>query len=247
MQFRSTSFRLFGLAAFAVMGSGVLLAQDSEPGVPAQALEPAKTKVPATTEQRLVAVGEALAAANAELEALRDQHAQMKLQMEALGIAAVKGDERSLQKRLLQAVAELRVSSQARTESVERANRLAEAAAAYMAKPGEPALKASLDEAIKAVTRSKEVLATEAVSLDAARIVSFKDELGLAVVNAGKDSGLRMGTPLHIIRADKSIATGMVVDVRDRIAGILLTSSTPAVVRVGDSVKPELTLNTPKK
>lgn len=247
MLFHTTSFRLLGLATSAVMGSGALVAQEAPVEVPALPLEAqAKAKSPATAEQRLVSVGEALAAANAELEILRDQHAQLKLQMEALGIAAVKGDERSLQQRLLKAAAELNASEKARTESIERSSRLAEAAAAYMAKPGEPALKVALEEAIKGATAANKVAATEAVSLDAARVVSFKDELGLAVLNAGKDSGLRMGTPLHIMRGDKSIATGLIVDVRDRIAGILLTGTTSATVRVGDSVMPELTQNTPK-
>jgi len=248
MQFRSISFRLLAFAAFAVTGAGVLVAQEAQPKVPALPLEePAKAKVPATAEQRLVSVGEALAAANAELETLREQHTQLKLQMEALGIAALEGTGRSLQQRLLKAAADLGASEKARTEQVERTARLAEAAAAYMARPGEPALKIELDQAIKAATGAKQSIAAEPVSLDAARIVSYKDELGLAVVNAGRDSGLRNGTPLHIMRADKSIATGMVVDVRDRIAGILLTGSTPAAVRVGDSVKPELTQNTPNK
>ncbi len=247
----TTSFRYLCLAATAVMGSGVIVAQEAPSEAPSEVpvlpLEvPAKSKAPASAEQRLLSVGEALAAANVELESLRDQHAQLKLQMEALGIAALKGDERSLQQRLLKAAAELSASEKARAESIEHSSRLAEAASAYMAKPGEPALKAALVEAIKGATAANTATATDAVNLDAARVVSFKDELGLAVVNAGKDSGLRPGTPLHIMRGDKSIATGLIVDVRDRIAGILLTGTTSAAVRVGDSVMPELTQNTPK-
>jgi hypothetical protein len=76
-------------------------------------------------------------------------------------------------------------------------------------------------------------------------VVSWKSDLGLAVINAGKESGVRMGAPLHIMREDKSIASGLVVDVRDRIAGILITG-TAAAIRVGDGVKPELTQNSPK-
>lgn len=248
MQFRSISIRLLALAASAVTGVGALVAQEAQPEAPGLPLEePAKPKAPATAEQRLVSVGEALAASNAELETLREQHTQLKLQMEALGIAALEGTGRSLQQRLLKAAADLNASEKARAGQAERTARLAEAAAAYMASPGEPALKTELDQSIKAATGTKQSIVVEAVSLDAARIVSYKDELGLAVVNAGRESGLRNGTPLHIMRADKSIATGMVVDVRDRIAGILLTGTTPAAVRIGDSVKPELTQTTPKK
>lgn len=245
MKLRTTSIRLT-LAALAATGIGALVAQEAKEEVPALPLEePAKPKSANTTEQRLLAVGEALAAANAELESIREQHTQLKLQMEALGIAAVKGDERSLQQRLIKAAADLSVSEKSRAESNERATRLAEAAAAYMAHPGEPALKSALDAAIKAVTTAKQPGADEAISLDAARIVSWKSDLGLAVINAGKESGVRMGAPLHITREDKSIASGLVVDVRDRIAGILITGPA-ATIRVGDGVKPELTQNSPK-
>lgn len=223
MRFSAFSLRLSGLAAVAVTGCGVLTAQeavDTVPPLPALKEEaapllppsadhgetapapagraPAKPEVPATPEQRLVAVGEALAAANNELEALREEHSQLKLQMEALGIAAVKGDERSLQQRMLKAASDLHASEKARTKAIDRSNRLAEAAAAFMARPAEPALKTALEDAIKAATGIRTKKAAEAVSLDAARIVSYKAELGLAVVNAGRDSGIRMGTPLQV-------------------------------------------------
>jgi|GEM_PF-1259443 len=247
MRIPSTSLRLLALTASAVLGSGVLVAQEAKPDMPVLPLEePAKPKTPATAEQRLIAVGEALAAANAELETMREQHAQLKLQMEALGIAAVKGDERSLQQRLLKAVADLHASEKARTEQTERTSRLAEAAAAYMARPGEPALKTALDEAIKAATGAKQSVVAEAIPLNAARVVSYKADLGLAVVNAGRDSGVRMGAPMQIFRADRLIASGLVTHVYDRIAGIFLTGATPVEIRVGDSVKPELT-QTPSK
>lgn len=248
MMFHSTSFRFTGIAACAALCCTALVARDAAeaPEIPLET-SGETPKAPVTPEQRLVSVGQALAASNAELEALREQHAQLKLQMEALGIAAVKGDERSLQRRLLKATADLGASERARAEQTERTVRLAEAAAAFMADPREPALKTTLDEAIRAAIGAKQPTAAEVVSLDAARVVSYKDELGLAVVNAGTDSGLRNGTPLHIVRADKPIAAGLVVDVRDRIAGILLTGSTAATVRVGDSVKPDIVQTTPNQ
>jgi hypothetical protein len=248
---KSSATIRFALAATAALGLGVVAAQErrgvKEAAVPELPLEEpaAKAKAPDTAEQRLLAVGEALAAANAELESLREQHNQLKLQMEALGIAAVKGDDRSLQQRLLKATADLAVTEKARAEAVERASRLAEAASAFMARPGEPALRTALEDAVKKVTAAKAPSSADPVAFDAARVVSWKSELGLAVINAGSQSGVRMGAPLHIVREDKSVASGLVVDVRDRIAGVLITG-TGAAIRVGDGVKPELTQNSPK-
>jgi hypothetical protein len=249
MLLRPVIICLTGLAAAAALSGGMLSAQEA--AAQPELLPPAGAAVPKAdaisgSEQRLVAVGQALAAANSELESLREQHAQLKLQMEALGIAAVKGDERSLQQRLLKATSELSASEKARAEQSERLNRLAEAASAYMARPAEPALKTALEEAIKAATTAKQPLAPDPVPVESARVVSWKSELGLAVVNAGRDSGLRMGTPMHIVRGDKQIASGLVVDVRDRVAGIFLTGPGSAAVRPGDSVRPELT-RTPQR
>lgn len=237
------------VAASAVLGMGVLVAQEgrTEGEVPALPLEesPVKPKSATSPEQRLIGVGEALAAANAELESVREQHNELKLRMEAMGSAALDPNVRGLQTRLIKATSDLAVTEKARVEAVERSNRLAEAASAFMARPGEPALKSALTEAIQNVTSAKAPATSDPVTLATARVVSWKSEFGLAVINAGKESGVRMGAPLHITREDKPIATGLVVDVRDRIAGVLVTGN-GAVIRVGDGVKPELTQNSPK-
>jgi hypothetical protein len=257
MSFRRSIHWLPAIALSAVCLSAVV-AQDTRktkepplPPLPEEALPegPAPAPMPsdvkgkpedvASLSNRLLAVGEALSASNAELASLREQHSQLKLQMEALGVAAIKGDERSLQRRLLKAVADLSASETARTEITEKANRLAEAAAAFMASPGDPVVKASLNEAMKAVAVAKP-RQSEPVPLESARVVSYKSELGLAVVNAGSASGVRMGAPMNIFRGDRSIGRGLVIDVRERLSGILLTGSAPAAVKAGDSVKPEL-------
>jgi hypothetical protein len=231
-------------AVFTAFGSAVQ-AQEL-PALPEPMEASAAGDSSTVAEKQLVSLGTALAAANAELESLREQHAQLVLQMEALGIAAIKADERSLQQRLLKAASDLDASARNLNETTERATRLAEAAAAFMARPSDSALKGGLDQAIRQVTEPKQNLQSDAVSLEAARVVSYKAELGLAVVNAGRDSGVRIGAPVHIMRAGRSIASGLAVDVRDRIAGILLTDASAGQVRVGDAVKPELTNQSPK-
>jgi hypothetical protein len=259
MRFCLTRFS-FASAATAVACAGMSVAQEVrlEPALPeslptvelesaAPAPKTADGKEATAEEKRLLSLGEALAATNQELEALREQHEQLKLQMEALGVAAIKGDERSLQQRLLKAGSDFRTTEKDRTELAEKSSRLAEAAAAFMAKPDEPTLKAGLEEAIKSVSAARKAVQSEAVALEASRVVSYKADLGLAVINAGRHSGVRMGTPLRVLRADKTIATGLVVDVRDRISGLLITGDATAAVRAGDSIKPELTQTSPKQ
>jgi hypothetical protein len=258
-----TSFVRFSACAstaFAVIAVSLSVAQEAslEPVLPDTASQAngaspsalpssAGTQDSTTEEKRLVSIGEALAASNKELAALRDQHEQLKLQMEALGVAAIKGDERSLQQRLLKSVSDLRSTEKDRKELSERTTRLAEAAAAFIAKPSEPTLKVGLEEAIKNAALARKPTESQAASLEAARVVTYKAELGLAVINAGRLTGVRMGTPFRIMRADRSVATGLVVDVRDRISGLLITGDGIGAVRAGDAVKPELSQSTPKQ
>ena len=76
--------------------------------------------------------------------------------------------------------------------------------------------------------------------LESAKVISLKNDLGLAVINTGAESGLRLGTPMRLVRGEKIVATGLVVDVRSRIAGLLMTSTSSAgALKVGDLAKPE--------
>lgn len=217
------------LAAFAV---GLVRAQDGGNSI---------ESAPESNRQASV-VAESLSLAQAELQTLREQHAQLKLQMEALGIAAIHGDENSLRHRLLKAASDLAITEKRCSHTIELARNLAECAAAYMAKPGDHQVESAMKSAINSVSAfPKQHGSTEALSLDSARVVSYKSDMGLAVLNVGRDSGIRMGAPLSIVRADQLIASGIVVDVRDKISGILVTKSPSVQIKVGDSVKPELT------
>ena len=88
------------------------------------------------------------------------------------------------------------------------------------------------------VAKAETVVAS--TPLESAKVISLKNDLGLAVINTGAESGLRLGTPMRLVRGEKIVATGLVVDVRSRIAGLLMTSTTSAgALKVGDLAKPE--------
>jgi septal ring factor EnvC (AmiA/AmiB activator) len=64
-------------------------------------------------------LSESLAQANTEAAQQKDDYSRMRLQMEALGVAALKGDERSLQTRLLDAVNDFRLAEEAKQQLTE--------------------------------------------------------------------------------------------------------------------------------
>lgn len=53
-------------------------------------------------------------------------------------------------------------------------------------------------------------------------VVEVNEELGMAVVNAGRRQGLRLGMRLAAMRAGKVVARLRIVDVRPMIAGVVI-------------------------
>ncbi len=69
-----------------------------------------------------------------------------------------------------------------------------------------------------------------------AKIVSIDKENNFVVVNAGRDSGLKIGDSFQVYRNGKGIGMVEVIQTRERIAACDIKSeSTP--LRVGDSIQ----------
>ena len=101
-------------------------------------------------------------------------------------------------------------------------------------------LQQELALANQALIVARAETAAAPVPLESSKVISLKNDLGLAVINTGAESGLRLGTPMRLVRGEKIVATGLVVDVRSRIAGLLMTSTSSAgALKVGDLAKPE--------
>ncbi len=219
-------------AALLVACGFVVVAQESIPETTPELRTPAQPQI------RALAV--ALAASNERLALAESERDRLTLQIESLGMAAIKGDQRGLQERFLKCVAALSQSEKQRQQLVDSSARLAESAAALFGSPTDPTVRTALEAAIK---DANSVLAEQKsgdvpVSLKAARVVSYKSNLALAVANAGSLSGLRMGTPIEILRSGTKVGSGIIVDLRDRISGVLVTNGESAI-KTGDSIAPE--------
>ena len=229
---RPTLTPLCGIALLAMPWMGAALAQETTPdGV-----------VPATAP--MAALAESLAKANEEVVVLREENAQLRLQTETLGLAGLKPELRPLQERLIAAVGDYRLAERRVKDLTERVVTLSEASLALLSDKTDDASRERLQRELAAANqviiegKARESIAP--VSLESSKVISLKDDLGLAVINTGSESGLRLGTPMRIVRAEQTVATGLVVDVRGRIAGVLLTSANSAgALRVGDQAKPE--------
>jgi len=210
------------LSAFLALGLGVCGVGHAD-----------ETGAGAVQSTQLQAAAEALAASNAEVSELRTELERLRLQMESLGVAALKPEVRAVQERLVKALGELSIT--------ESHNRVVEAGAAVLSNPQSEVARAALESAVAdagKVSSGVNRPQPATVPLDAARVVSYKPELSLAVINGGRQSGLRPGTPLEIVRGEQLVASGYVVDLRERLAGILVTGSPTSVIKAGDAIRP---------
>ena len=71
-------------------------------------------------------------------------------------------------------------------------------------------------------------------------MVSRDSEIALVVIDIGKNSGVRVGMPLDILRVNRPIGSALVVDVRDSVCGALVHDliSGDDDAKVGDRVRP---------
>jgi hypothetical protein len=169
---------------------------------------------------------------------------EVQLKLQAFGIDLFTQDENSLEQRLLKAVRDLDISQQEVERRSRQIHSLSEAFLKYVqatpeAKEGDRvAARAAIEVAGKAI---EDLGAAEEAGRDLAdsRIVSIDREIGLVVVDAGRGAGLRVGTPVAILRGQRPIYSAMIVDVRDSISGAVLQDRIGDVddVAVGDGIQ----------
>lgn len=176
----------------------------------------------------------------AEVATLREELSQAKLLTEALGSAAT--TERGLEKRILDAVNDLRVMKEEKEALEASLQKLAETVSLYLRAEEEqkPALRVDVDQALATATARGDTQPAPASTarIESSRVVSLKPEHKLVAFNAGQSAGLKVGTPLRIYRNDRPIASAVIIEVRPHVSGGLITGvENDAFPRVGDTLR----------
>ena len=219
------------------------------------ALEAANKKIEqleeklALRDEKDVPIESALAEANRESEEFRQLYRDLQLKVEELGLETIRSDK-ALQDRLIKAVRERQMFKDRNKEAYEQLIKLSEAVMDYVktATAGDPQARLRVEGELR---RTDELLGfggvkkapIREVDINDGQVISFKDELRLAVLNIGRRSGVRVGMPIEILRKDRSVGTALVVDVRDAISGAIIqeTFREGDRVQVRDRVKPKTT------
>ncbi len=196
-------------------------------------------------EKTIRALNESLAIANAESEVFKRQYGELKLRMEALGLASVGDNKEALEQRLLKAVRDLDLTRQEKDKLAERLVALSETVllALKTATVQDPQIRLEVEGQLRAANESlnppdaqNSSSGTEPpAELTNAQVISVKEEYGLLVINLGSKQGVKIGMPFQIIRANQAVGRARVVDVRERISGAVVEqfSSNLENVKVG--------------
>jgi hypothetical protein len=200
--------------------------------------------------EQIKSLSESLADANSDGRQAREGCEKLRIQMEGLGVAALDPTHTELQQRLLTALSDLRILEGHRRILTEALVELSEASLGHAktSSGGDPAARENLNRSLAGAERalsgsklSASSGAAESGTLDNARIVSLKEDMGVAVLNIGSRHGVHPGMPFSIYRKDKPVARALVVDVRQGICGAVVQElvSKDEPVRVGDTGRAE--------
>jgi FtsZ-binding cell division protein ZapB len=216
--------------------------------VAAQKIQTLEAQIAAAKEKN-GALSQSVVTANQQAQDLKDRYERLRGMLEGLGIAALENNRDQTQDRLLSALSDLRISETSRQGLAESLMELAESSLAF-AKTVKGPDPVAADRLQKALVRSESALAAAAnrspdslapvnADLTDARVVSLKDDLGIAVIGVGARDGIKPGMPFEIYREDKPIAKVLITEVRNTVSGAVIQdmASTQNPVRIGDRAK----------
>ncbi len=210
--------------------------------VAAQKIQALEGQVAASSEKS-AALSQSAAAANKESDELRERYERLRGLLEGLGIAALENSTDQLQDRLLAAASDFRLAEESRQKLAQSLMDLSEAALQFAqgATNPDPALNERLSKSLASaeqvlVSASARAGDQPSTQLSDARIVSLKQNMGIAVLSVGSRDGVKPGMPFQVYREDRPIAKILVTEVRSSVSGAvvqeLANASDP--VRVGD-------------
>ncbi len=207
----------------------------------AASLQDAQVRSELQRKELVKSLSEAVRVSEEHVAAARE----LQLKLQAFGIDLFTQDEASLEQRLLKAVRDLDITQQELDRRTTQLTALSEAFLKYLQATSDApadervAAQEAIDEAGKALADLADAEKGEGRDLSKTQIVSIDSEIGLIVLDAGREAGLRVGTPITILRGQRPIYSAMIVDVRDSITGAVLQDRLADVqdVAVGDGIR----------
>ena len=189
---------------------------------------------------------DSLVVSNAEAELFRRKYSELQLRMDALGVESISKDRAKLEQRLLKAVRDLQLLQKENEAAREQLLKLTETVLRFVksAQGSDPEARMEVEAQLRATNQlltAKDAKAPndEGPDLMDGKVISVKEEWSLVVGNLGAQQGVKLGMPLRVVRAGKTIAILRVVDVREKISGAVIQEldSEKVKIKVGDRLQ----------
>ena len=189
---------------------------------------------------------DSLVVSNAEAELFRRKYSEQQLRMETLGVESVSKDRAKLEQRLLKAVSDLQLMNKEKEAYREQLLSLTETMLHYVksTQSADPQARAEVEVQLRAANQllsARDAAPNEESAPDLldGKVISVKEEWSLVVGNLGAQQGVKLGMPLRVVQAGKTIATLRVVDVREKISGAVIQEldSETVKIKVGDRLE----------
>ena len=202
------------------------------------------------SKQTIHTLTESLAVANAECEVFRRQYSDLKLRMEALGLASVGDNKEALEQRLLKAVRDLKLLRDEKDKLAERMVALSETVLAlhedrHGGRPANPdghrgaTARRQRSGGRRDGERTRPRPRRGRVDERIGDQREGRHTRSCVIGNLGSQQGVKIGMPFLIVRGNHLVARARVVDVREKISGAIIEEygSNTEKVKVGDTMR----------
>ena len=199
-------------------------------------------------KEQVQLLSDAIISAKSESDRATIENRELKARIEALGVNAIGSDRSKLEQRLIKAVSDLNLAQTDLSTLKQILASLTEAMVSLLktTQNVSPEARLSVETELRSASQklgtapeSVEKAEPSAVSLDNARVISLKPEIGLVVGNVGAQDSVKVGMPFRVYDGQIPIALVRVVDVRDKLFGALIqeTLSEKTPVKIGHRLK----------
>ena len=199
-------------------------------------------------KEQVHSLSDAIVVAKSESDAATTESHELKARIEALGVNAIGNDRSKLEQRLIKAVTDLNVAQADLVTHKKVLASLTEAIVSLLktTKDISPQERLAMETELRSTSQtvgfapqSAEKAESSVVSVNDARVISLKPEIGLVVGNVGAQDSVKVGMPFRVYDGQNPIALVRVVDVREKLFGALIqeTLSDTIPVKVGQRLK----------
>jgi flagellar motor switch/type III secretory pathway protein FliN len=197
----------------------------------------------AKLQKKIRELEESLALRSTEADHFHQQWVEMRLRNEALGLEALSANEQALEEKTVRLVGELYRSEKLRFEMEQGIVELIDAGRAYLNAREEDKAerRAEYENAIRSASRLLQNAQAPPMAIakepNGACVTHYRADIEVAILNVGRGQGAKVGMPMRILRGDRVIGRGKIVEVREYLSAFLVEDLVEEKeLRAGDRV-----------